>query len=85
MVAAPGVAARMDAQYSPRRFGGFWDLRFPGQISGQHVTAEPLTDGLIELGRLRLAIVDREGLKRRACECYAALDLHDPPLPAPVG
>jgi glyoxylase-like metal-dependent hydrolase (beta-lactamase superfamily II) len=49
VVAAPGVAARMDAQYSPRRFGGFWDLRFPGQISGQHVTAEPLTDGLIEL------------------------------------
>jgi glyoxylase-like metal-dependent hydrolase (beta-lactamase superfamily II) len=49
VVAAPGVAARMDAQYSLRRFGGFWDLRFPGQISGQHVTAEPLTDGLIEL------------------------------------
>ena len=49
VVAAPGVAARMDAQYSPRRFDGFWGLRFPGQISGQHVTAEPLTDGLIEL------------------------------------
>ena len=30
-------------------------------------------DGLIKLGRLRLTIVDREGLKRRACECYAAV------------
>ena len=49
VVAAPGVAARMDAQYSPRRFDRSWGLRFPGQISGQHVTAEPLTDGLIEL------------------------------------
>ena len=39
----------MDAQYSPRRFDGSWGLRFPGQISGQHVTAEPLTDGVIEL------------------------------------
>lgn len=34
-------------------------------------------DGLIELGRLRLTIIDREGLKRRACECYAALNLHE--------
>ena len=49
VVAAPGVAARMGAQYSPPRFDGFWGVRFPGQISGQHVTAEPLTDGLIEL------------------------------------
>ena len=48
VVAAPGVAARMDSQYGPR-FDRSWGSRFPGQISGQHVTAEPLTDGLIEL------------------------------------
>jgi glyoxylase-like metal-dependent hydrolase (beta-lactamase superfamily II) len=47
VVAAPGVAARMDAQYG--LLDGFWNLRFPGQISGQRVTAEPLTDGLLEL------------------------------------
>jgi hypothetical protein len=34
-------------------------------------------DGLISLGRSRLTIVDREGLQRRACECYRALELHD--------
>lgn len=32
-------------------------------------------DGLISLGRSRLTIVDREGLHRRACECYEALEL----------
>jgi glyoxylase-like metal-dependent hydrolase (beta-lactamase superfamily II) len=47
VVAAPGVAARMDAQYA--LLDGFWNLRFPGQISGQRVTAEPLTDGVLEL------------------------------------
>jgi len=34
-------------------------------------------DGLIALGRSRLTIVDREGLQRRACECYAALELRE--------
>src|ERR1700728_3420291 len=57
VVAAPGVAARMDAQYGPR-FDGFWGLRFPGQISGQHVTAEPLTDGLIELKGEQLRAIE---------------------------
>ncbi len=38
VVAAPSVAARMDAQYGPR-FDEVWGLRFPGQISGQRVTA----------------------------------------------
>ena len=32
-------------------------------------------DGLISLGRSRVTVVDREGLARRACECYAALEL----------
>lgn len=34
-------------------------------------------DGLISLGRSRLTIVDREGLQRRACECFRALELHE--------
>ena len=57
VVAAPGVAARMDAQYGPR-FDRSWGLRFPGQISGQHVTAEPLTDGLIELEGEQLRAIE---------------------------
>jgi CRP-like cAMP-binding protein len=32
-------------------------------------------DGLIALGRSRVSIVDREGLRRRACECFVALGL----------
>jgi glyoxylase-like metal-dependent hydrolase (beta-lactamase superfamily II) len=55
VVAAPGVADRMDDQYG--LLDGFWNPRFPGQISGQRVTAEPLADGLLELeGEQLLAI-----------------------------
>lgn len=49
VVAAPDVAAHMGAQWGPRWFDGFWNPRFPGQISDQHVTAEPLNDGVLEL------------------------------------
>lgn len=49
VVATPGVVAHMDAQYGPQWFEGFWEPRFPGQISDRHVTAEPLSDGLIRL------------------------------------
>ena len=59
VVAAPSVAARMDAQYGPRWLGGFWNPRFPGQISGQRVTAEPLTDGLLELEGEQLRAIER--------------------------
>jgi glyoxylase-like metal-dependent hydrolase (beta-lactamase superfamily II) len=38
VVATPGVVARMGAQYGPWWFDGFWNPRFPGQISDQHVT-----------------------------------------------
>lgn len=31
------------------------------------------SEGLIELGRSRLTLVDRQGLIRRSCECYADL------------
>ena len=58
VVATPGVAAHMDAQYGPRWFGGFWNPRFPGQISDQHVTAEPLTDGLLELEGQQLRAIE---------------------------
>jgi glyoxylase-like metal-dependent hydrolase (beta-lactamase superfamily II) len=57
VVAAPSVAARMDTQYGPR-FDRSWGSRFPGQISGQHVTAEPLTDGLIELEGEQLRAIE---------------------------
>jgi glyoxylase-like metal-dependent hydrolase (beta-lactamase superfamily II) len=58
VVATPGVAAHMDAQYGPQWFGGFWNPRFPGQISDQHVTAEPLTDGLLELEGQQLRAIE---------------------------
>jgi glyoxylase-like metal-dependent hydrolase (beta-lactamase superfamily II) len=57
VVAAPGVAARMDVQYGPR-FDEVWGPRFPGQISIQQVTAEPLTDGLIELEGEQLRAIE---------------------------
>jgi len=50
LVATPGVAKFMDAQYGPRWFDGFWDSRFPGQISEQRPAVEPLGAGnVIEL------------------------------------
>jgi glyoxylase-like metal-dependent hydrolase (beta-lactamase superfamily II) len=58
VVAAPGVAARMGAQYGPRWLDGFWGPHFPGQISGQRVTAEPLADGLLELEGEQLRAIE---------------------------
>lgn len=50
LVSTPGVVEFMQAQYGPRWFDGFWDPRFPGQISETHLVAQPLTDGnVIEL------------------------------------
>jgi glyoxylase-like metal-dependent hydrolase (beta-lactamase superfamily II) len=58
LVATAGVAACMDAQYGTRWFHGFWDPRFPDQISSRRVVAEPLgDDNAIELeGELLQAI-----------------------------
>jgi glyoxylase-like metal-dependent hydrolase (beta-lactamase superfamily II) len=66
VVATPGVVAHMDAQYGPRWFNGFWEPRFPGQISDQRVTAKPLTDGVIrleghELHAIELGHTDTDG------------------------
>ena len=58
VVATPGVVAHMEAQYGPRWYGGFWNPRFPGQLSAQHVTAEPLTDGLLELEGQQLRAIE---------------------------
>jgi glyoxylase-like metal-dependent hydrolase (beta-lactamase superfamily II) len=48
----------MDAQWGPRWFDGFWNPRFPGQISDRRVTAEPLTDGLLELEGEQLRAIE---------------------------
>jgi glyoxylase-like metal-dependent hydrolase (beta-lactamase superfamily II) len=58
VVATPGVAAHMDAQYGPRWYGGFWNPRFPGQISVQRVTAEPLADGVLDLEGQQLRAIE---------------------------
>jgi len=59
LVATAAVAAGMEAQYGPRWFDGFWDPRFPGQISGRHLVAEPLgDDNVIELEGERLQAID---------------------------
>ncbi len=58
VVATPGVAARMDAQRDPRWFDGFWNPRFPGQISDQPVMVEPLIDGMLELEGEQLRAIE---------------------------
>jgi glyoxylase-like metal-dependent hydrolase (beta-lactamase superfamily II) len=59
LVATAGVVESMAAQYGPRWFDGFWDPRFPGQISPHHVLAEPLgDDNVIELEGERLHAIE---------------------------
>ncbi len=58
VVAVPGVVSHMDAQYGPQWFGGFWNPRFPGQISDQQVTAEPLIDGVLEVEGQQLHAIE---------------------------
>jgi len=59
LVSTPGVVEFMEAQYGPRWFGGFWDPRFPGQISETHLIAEPLGgDGVIELEGEQLRAIE---------------------------
>jgi glyoxylase-like metal-dependent hydrolase (beta-lactamase superfamily II) len=49
----------MAAQYGPRWFDGFWDPRFPGQISAGRPVAEALgADGVIELEGERLHAIE---------------------------
>jgi glyoxylase-like metal-dependent hydrolase (beta-lactamase superfamily II) len=59
LVSTAGVVKFMDAQYGPRWFDGFWDPRFPGQISETHLIAEPLgADNVIELEGETLHAID---------------------------
>jgi glyoxylase-like metal-dependent hydrolase (beta-lactamase superfamily II) len=58
LVAAPGVADYMGAQWGPKWFDAFWAPRFPGQISDQHVVAEPLEDGTIDLEGEQLRAIE---------------------------
>lgn len=59
LVSTAGVVKFMDAQYGLRWFDGFWDPRFPGQISGHHPVAQPLGhDNLIELEGERLHAIE---------------------------
>jgi glyoxylase-like metal-dependent hydrolase (beta-lactamase superfamily II) len=67
LVSTPGVVKFMDAQYGPRWFDGFWDPRFPGQISGTHLIAEPLGEGGVmelegeQLHAIELGHADTDG------------------------
>ncbi|MER6532879.1 MBL fold metallo-hydrolase [Streptomyces sp900105755] len=59
LVSTPGVVEFMQAQYGPRWFDGFWNPRFPGQISETRLIAEPLgDDALIELEGERLHAIE---------------------------
>ncbi|MEU4669518.1 MBL fold metallo-hydrolase [Amycolatopsis sp. NPDC023774] len=58
VVATPGVAARMDAQYGPQWFDGFWNPRLPGQISTRHVAARALVDGVVDLEGEQLEAIE---------------------------
>ncbi|MFF8407714.1 MBL fold metallo-hydrolase [Streptomyces sp. NPDC015684] len=49
LVAAADVAAHAAAQWGSAWFDGFWQQRFPDQISDRHLVPEPLPDGRIEL------------------------------------
>ncbi|WP_432019817.1 MBL fold metallo-hydrolase [Streptomyces sp. 1222.5] len=49
LVAAADVAAHAAAQWGSAWFDGFWQPRFPDQISDRHLIPEPLPDGRIEL------------------------------------
>lgn len=59
LVATAGVAQSMAAQYGTRWFDGFWNPRFPGQISPRHLVAEQLgEDNLVELEGERLEAIE---------------------------
>jgi CRP-like cAMP-binding protein len=54
---------------------------FAGLLGVQRTTVNAVVrdfseEGLIATGRARIRVVDRAGLKRRACECYERLEQH---------
>jgi glyoxylase-like metal-dependent hydrolase (beta-lactamase superfamily II) len=66
-VAAPGVVEHMAAQWGSQWFDGFWNPRFPDQISDQHLIAQPLPDDRLikldgeELRAIELGHTDTDG------------------------
>jgi glyoxylase-like metal-dependent hydrolase (beta-lactamase superfamily II) len=58
LVAAPSVVEHMAAQWGPGWFDGFWNPRFPGQITDRHLVAEPVTNGVLELEGEELRIIE---------------------------
>ncbi|WP_433281383.1 MBL fold metallo-hydrolase [Pseudonocardia xinjiangensis] len=66
LVATPGVVEYLDAQWGPRWFDGFWNPRFPGQISDRHVRAEALPEDGAGLS-VRAEPPPPGGLTRRSC------------------
>jgi glyoxylase-like metal-dependent hydrolase (beta-lactamase superfamily II) len=58
LVATPGVAAHAADQWGPGWLGGFWNDRFPGQISDQHPAPQPLADGTLDLEGHQLQAIE---------------------------
>lgn len=48
----------MAAQWGPHWLDGFWNPRFPHQISEEHTTAQPLADGVLELEGEQLQAIE---------------------------
>ncbi|RKN13573.1 MBL fold metallo-hydrolase [Micromonospora musae] len=58
VVAAPGVADHIPAQWSPQWLDGYWKPRFPGQLSDRRFSVEPLADGRLELEGEQLQAIE---------------------------
>jgi glyoxylase-like metal-dependent hydrolase (beta-lactamase superfamily II) len=58
LVAAPSVVEHMAAQWGPSWFDGFWNPRFPGQITDRRLVAEPVDTGVLELEGNELRIIE---------------------------
>lgn len=58
MVAVPAVVEGMKKQLSPAWLDGFWRARFPGQLPGRLVVAEPLEGDTVMLEGQPLVAVD---------------------------
>jgi glyoxylase-like metal-dependent hydrolase (beta-lactamase superfamily II) len=58
LAAAPSVVEHMPAQWGPAWFDGFWNPRFPGQITDQRMIAEPVANNVLELEGEELRIIE---------------------------
>ncbi|RZT17697.1 glyoxylase-like metal-dependent hydrolase (beta-lactamase superfamily II) [Kribbella sp. VKM Ac-2569] len=58
MVALPSVVEGMRKQLSPAWLDGFWRVRFPGQLPGRLVVAEPLDGDTFTLEGSELVAID---------------------------